>query len=238
MIKNKSTKLTYFWYYFYIKRILICYWKSVMIVLVGSQKGGCGKSTTAVNICAYLSSQEKDVVLVDADRQCTAANWAMDRAENPELPTVHCVQKYENIRETLFDLDKRYEYVVVDAAGRDSRELRTGMTAANILIVPFRPSQPDLDTLPKMQEVIIQAQDLNPELRVFGLLTMVPSNPMIHEKQEAKECLKDYPEIELLSTVVGDRKAYRDAMSEGVGVVEMNNSKAKAEIQLLAQEIF
>ncbi|NYZ70499.1 cobyrinic acid ac-diamide synthase, partial [Endozoicomonas sp. SM1973] len=50
--------------------------------------------------------------------------------------------------------------------------------------------------------------------------------------------LKDYPEIELLSTVVGDRKAYRDAMSDGVGVVEMSNSKAKAEIQLLAQEIF
>ncbi|WP_331283457.1 hypothetical protein [Pantoea sp. LMR881] len=32
---------------------------------------------------------------------------------------------------------KRYEIVVVDTAGRDSRELRTGMTAADILLVPF-----------------------------------------------------------------------------------------------------
>lgn len=38
MIEIKSTKLTYFWYYFYIKRILIFYWKGIMIVLVGSQK--------------------------------------------------------------------------------------------------------------------------------------------------------------------------------------------------------
>ena len=118
-----------------------------MIILIGSQKGGCGKSTTAINICVNLAINKSDVVLVDADRQCTSANWAMDRANKPDLPKVHCIQKYENIRDTLIDLDKRYEYVVVDAAGRDSRELRTGMTAANLLIIPFRPSQPDLDTL-------------------------------------------------------------------------------------------
>ncbi|MGZ4038736.1 MAG: ParA family protein, partial [Bacteroidia bacterium] len=41
-----------------------------MIILIGSQKGGYGKSTTAVNICADLANQGHDVVLVDADRQC------------------------------------------------------------------------------------------------------------------------------------------------------------------------
>ena len=70
-----------------------------MIVLVGSQKGGCGKSTTAVNISVVLAHLKNDVVLVDSDRQCTSANWAADRDANPELPIVHCVQKYENIRE-------------------------------------------------------------------------------------------------------------------------------------------
>ena len=210
-----------------------------MIVLIGSQKGGCGKSTTAVNICAQLAKNGHDVVLVDADRQCTAANWAMDRADNQALPTVHCVQKYENIRDTLLDLDKRYEYVIVDAAGRDSRELRTGMTAAHVLIVPFRPSQPDLDTLPKMQEVIIQAKDLNPELVVHGILTMAPTNPVVNEVAEAYEYLKDYPEIQLLDTaIIRDRKVYRDAMSEGMGVIEMRNPKAADEIESLVREVF
>lgn len=209
-----------------------------MIVLIGSQKGGCGKSTTAVNLCAELAQKGLDVVLVDADRQCTAANWAMDRASNSTLPTVHCVQKYENIRETLLDLDKRYEYVVVDAAGRDSRELRTGMTAANVLLVPFRPSQPDLDTLPNLREIITQAKDLNSGLKVYGLITMAPTNPVIHEADEAKEYLQDYPEIQLLNTIIRDRKVYRDAMSEGMGVIEMDNPKAADEIRGLMGEIF
>lgn len=208
-----------------------------MIILVGSQKGGCGKSTTAVNICAYLAGKGLDVVLVDADRQSTAANWAMDRSANNELPTVHCVQKYENIRDTLFDLGKRYRYVIVDAAGRDSRELRTGMTVTNVLLVPFRPSQPDLDTLSNLREIIIQAKDLNPSLSVFGLITMAPTNPLIHESDEAKEYLQDYPEINLLGTIIRDRKVYRDAMSEGLGVVEMSNLKAAGEIDSLMQEI-
>ena len=209
-----------------------------MIILIGSQKGGCGKSTTAVNICADLAEKGKDVVLVDADRQCTAANWALDRSSNDNLAIVHCVQKYENIRDTLIDLDKRYEYVVVDAAGRDSRELRTGMTAAHILLVPFRPSQPDLDTLPNLREIIVTAKDLNPELVVYGLITMAPTNPVINETEEAKEYLQDYPEINLLHTIIRDRKVYRDAMSDGLGVVEMTNPKATEEIQGLIKEVF
>ena len=66
---------------------------------------------------------------------------------------------------------------------------------------------------------------------------MAPSNPMVNESKEAKEYLGDYPEITLLKTIIRDRKVYRDAMSEGLGVTEMNNAKAKAEIQLLVDEI-
>ena len=66
-----------------------------MIALIGSQKGGCGKSTTAVNLSAALASKGHDVALVDSDRLSTAASWVLDRTENNQLPVVHCVQKYE-----------------------------------------------------------------------------------------------------------------------------------------------
>lgn len=208
-----------------------------MIILIGSQKGGCGKSTTAVNISAALAVNGADVVLVDSDRQSTAAHWANDRAEKTDLPKVHIIQKYDNIRDTLLDLNNRYQYVIVDAAGRDSRELRTGMTAAHCLIIPFRPSQPDLDTLPIMQQLIIQAKDLNPDLKVYGLITMSPTNPIIQESKQASDYLTDFSEIVLLKSFISDRKIYRDCMSEGLGVIEMNNVKAKLEIKALLQEV-
>lgn len=208
-----------------------------MIILIGSQKGGCGKSTTAANICAELARQGKDVMLVDADRQGTASNWISDRNQNASLTKIHSIQKFDNIHETLSDLSKRYEYVVVDSAGRDSRELRTGMSAADVLIVPFRPSQPDLDTLPALQDIITMALDLNPKLRVKALLTMAPTNPIVNETQDAKTYLTDYPVLQLVNTIIRDRKIYRDCMSEGKGVVEMDNGKARGEIQCLVQEI-
>lgn len=208
-----------------------------MIILIGSQKGGCGKSTTAINISAALANKGKDVILVDADRQPTSANWSLDRNENKDLLAIQCVQKYENIKETLIDLNNRYQYVIVDTSGRDSRELRTAMLACDLMIIPFKPSQPDLDTLPKLQEVIQQAKDINEKLKVKALLTMCPTNPVINEKKEAEEYLKEYPEISLLNSSICERKIYRDSMSSGKGVVELDNQKAKDEINKLTNEV-
>lgn len=208
-----------------------------MIILVGSQKGGCGKSTLAINIAAYLAKEGKDTMLVDADPQPTSANWCADRAENSDLPVVHCIQKYDNIRKTLMDLDQRYGFVIVDAQGRDSRELRTGMTAADILVIPFIPSQADLDTIPYLQEVITQAKDMNPELVVRGVLSKAPTNPSINEVAEARDYLREYPDIHVMNSVIRERKVYRDCLSEGVGVVEKTGNKAAAEIQLFMQEL-
>ena len=207
-----------------------------MIILIGSQKGGCGKSTLAINLSAELVRLGKDVCLVDADRQETSNRWAQDRSES-NYPMVHCVVQYENIKPTLKDLGKRYEYVIVDVAGRDSRELRTGMLAADILLTPFRPSQPDLDTLPHLARVVNEAQDLNPDLICKAVLTLAPSNPQVHEAEEAREYLADFPEFELCKTIIRDRKAYRDSISEGAGVVDWKDNKAKAEVQLLVQEV-
>ena len=209
-----------------------------MIVLIGSQKGGCGKSTIAVNVATELARSGHDVVLVDSDRQSTAATWAQDREEFDDLPRVSCVQKYENISSTLLDLNTRYDYVVVDAAARDSRELRTGMAVADLLLVPFRPSQPDLDTLSHLSDVITAARDLNDKLAVHALLTMVPTNPQIREVQEAREYMSNYPAIAPLNAMIRDRKIYRDAMAAGRGVSEMKNPKARQELHQLMKELF
>ncbi len=208
-----------------------------MIILIGSQKGGCGKSTIAVNIAAALALKGKDVFLLDADPQSSSMRWAQDRLDIEVQPHIPHAQSSGNIHQTLKDLAGKYEYVIADTAGRDSRELRTGMTVADILISPARPSQYDLDTLPHLAEVYSQAKDLNPKLAGYLVLNLCPTNPVIKEVAAAKEFLADYPEFKLANTLVYDRKAYRDAISEGKSVLEWTDAKAKHEIETLVEEI-
>ena len=123
-----------------------------MILLLGSQKGGCGKSTLATNIAAALA-HKSDVVLLDADTQGTSSTWAQDR-EDLDVPVVYSFQKFGDIDHAVKDLAGLYDHVVIDAIGRDSKELRSGLAVADVVLCPFRPSQADVDTAEHLAEVV------------------------------------------------------------------------------------
>lgn len=207
------------------------------IVLIGGEKGGTGKSTIATNLAVYLTLEGHDVMLLDADPQATSSKW-VERRNEAGLPEVHCAQKLGDIFKTARDLATRYTHVIIDAGGRDSRELRTGMVAADRMYVPLRASQPDLETLPNIDELITLAKGMNPNLIAHALLSITPSNQLIREVDDARELLKRFSALGLCTNAITDRKVYRDAIIEGRGVVEMKNGQATAEIQLLAAEIY
>lgn len=210
-----------------------------MKLLIGGEKGGSGKSTAATNLAVYLAHEGVDVVLVDADPQATSAQFIERRNEDfPDLPKVHCVQRSGDVAATVRDLTERYQVVIIDAGGRDSRELRSAMVVANILLTPIRASQADLETLPHVNELVSLARSLNPQLEAYALLSMAPANPMIREVAEAKAMIEQFDQLKLADSIIRDRKVYRDALADGKGVVEMQNSQAKTEIQLLGQEFF
>ncbi len=209
-----------------------------MILLIGAEKGGVGKSTFATNLAVHLASEDVDVILVDTDSQATCARFVERRTEAGIQPAVHCVQRTGDVSAALRDLGRRYQVVIADAGGRDSKELRTAAAVADLMLVPTRASQADLETLPKVNELVGLARALNPDLQAYAVLSMAPTNPVIREVEDAQELLAEFDELKLASTVVRDRKVFRDALLGGKGVVEMDNGQAKAEIQLLADEFF
>ena len=209
-----------------------------MILLLGGEKGGTGKSTLATNLAVWLANRDKDVILIDTDRQRTSSHFVDRRNERGDLSRIHCAEKYGNVFDTVKDLSERYEHVLVDAGGRDSEELRTAMVAAHRLYVPLKASQPDLETSVHMNELVKLARGLNPRLDANLVISMGATHPAVHEDQEAAELLEELPEFRLSQVVIRERKVYRDAMAEGKGVVEMDNEKAAVEINRLASEIF
>jgi len=208
-----------------------------MIVLVGIEKGGTGKSTIATNLAAWLAKQGRDVLIVDTDKQATSANWATERRSHPKLPRVHCTQRYGQIYEDLRDYASRYDEVVVDAGGRDSEELRQAMTATNVLISPLRPTQADLWTVSHLAKLVKMARAYNPQLTSHIVMNATSTNWRVTKSNQARELIGQFEQLEL-KAVVHQREVFDDAMSTGRGVVELNNPKARAEIEALAKGIY
>lgn len=210
-----------------------------MIVLVGGEKGGTGKSTLAVNLCAWLAGAGRDVLLLDADRQSTSSNWAAERQQRADCPPVHCVQRYGNLFHAVQDLRTRYQDIVIDAGGRDSEELRSAMVLADKLYSPAKASQSDLWTIDHLAKLVELAHGFNPRLEARILISMAPTNPRINEERDAAEMLSEFSDrLRLSGCLTRERKAYRDAMREGKGVTELTDAKARHEIEAIAQEIY
>ena len=128
-----------------------------MIVLIGGEKGGTGKTTIATNLAQMRAARGRDVLLVDTDKQESASAWAGLRAEEGIEPTITAVQKLgKNITRDLLDLAKRYDDLVIDAGGRDSFELRAALVAAEQIFIPVQASQFDVWTLGNMAELVEQ----------------------------------------------------------------------------------
>lgn len=209
-----------------------------MILLVGGEKGGTGKSTLATNIAVWLARNNQDTLLLDTDPQGSASGWAATRIELDDLPPVHSVQKTGDVFTAVKDLSARYDQVIIDAGGRDSRELRSAMLAAERMIVPIKPSQFDLWTVDRLDELIQQALAFNHVLKTIAVVSMAPTHHQIKETDDAREMLAEFEHLHLSDCVICDRKVYRDAIIEGRGVLEMSNRKAIDEVENLAQEVY
>ncbi|MBT1633232.1 AAA family ATPase [Curtobacterium flaccumfaciens] len=212
-----------------------------MITLVAGLKGGPGKSTVALNVGAALAHQGKSVILVDADKQRSLSKWHARRVDAGVEPAMTLVEKRGNVHAALRDLDKLYDHVIVDVAGDDNQEMRTAMTAADLMVVVLRASQFDVETLEEFDEVIAQARDFNPNLDVRSLLSQAPTNHNETETEDVSDFIVEYPQIKPLETVLYSRKAYRDAIAPGLAVIELPPSRAKqaqAEIQELTAEVY
>lgn len=209
-----------------------------MILLIGNHKGGVGKSTLTINLATTFQQQGKNVTIVEADPSIrTASRWADDRDELGH-GSIMTLRKEGRLGPTLSELNDSYDVVLVDTAGKDSKELRSAMVVADLMLIPARPAQADLDATVDLMQMIDEAQDMNPSLIPLIVISQASTHSMSSDAQEAKSYLEQAaPSANLADVVIHHRKAYQVALAAGKAVTEGADSKAKAEIQLLAQEI-
>lgn len=212
-----------------------------MIVIIGGEKGGTGKTTIATNLAALHVSRQNELLLIDTDKQGSASSWAAARDMDETRVRVASIQKFgKGIINDIRDLNRKFPDIIVDAGGRDSIELRAAMTVADALYIPIQASQFDVWTIGNMESIVQQAQAFNDKLRAYVVFNRASTNPNVHEIEEAKEILTEFGLLQVTQSALSDRIAYRKAAKSGLSVVELSPTDAKAanEITSLYSEIF
>jgi chromosome partitioning protein len=206
------------------------------VIAVINQKGGSGKSTTAIHLACWLRNQGKPLLLVDADAQQSSSHW-MQGMEKP----ISCLvmQSPDDLLEKLPELATRYEYLIVDGPASLSETTRSILFRSDLAIVPCQPTGVDLRSASDAMRLIKQAQSVRggmPKAAVF-LSRAVKGTRL---KEEAIFLLGQTPGVALLKTVIHQKQAIADTSGQSATVWELGTrpaSESAREYERLFKEI-
>lgn len=211
------------------------------IIMFGSDKGGVGKTTTALNLAVYLTSKGQKIVLVKTDKNADLNRWKHRRAENG-LSDIPVVEAYEDIRPELRRLAGLADHVIVDCAGYDNREYRYGLLAADIFITPLKASSHlETDTLESISATVSRAMNENNAIRPYALFTRIKPNKNPARIAMVKRLKEENDVLRPLKNYISELDVFEECINAGAGVHDAEKAsslgKAKAQIELIAQEL-
>ena len=200
------------------------------------QKGGTGKTTTAIAVASELVARGRKVLLVDADPQGSSSTWASVGAEAGQpIPTTIRMGEHMHRAGQLDALAKPYEFVVIDTPPRHGEAMRSALVVADVAVLPCGPSAVDAWALASSLEVLSQARMARPELKACVLVTRKVARTAIGES--AREVLSSSG-LPVLGTELGFRVAYQEGLAAGLGPAQYApGSSAAAEVTVLVDEL-
>ena len=141
---------------------------SAHVVVLGNEKGGSGKSTTALHIAVALLKAGQRVATIDLDcRQQSFTRyirnrraWASRTGLDLELPVHNCIKlgetmqiaddkssEFQQFMEAVSAVERTFDFIVIDTPGSDSYLMRLAHSMADTLVTPINDSFLDFDVL-------------------------------------------------------------------------------------------
>lgn len=155
---------------------------SAHVIVLGNEKGGSGKSTTAFHLAIYLLYQGFRVATLDVDsRQQTLTNYVLNRrkwAQGHDLEVPHPIHyhlpmtrsdsirenhnlEFDLFRQAVSEVESEVDFLVIDTPGFDTNLTRLAHSLADTLITPINDSLIDMDVLARIDPVTGETRELS-----------------------------------------------------------------------------
>jgi len=187
-----------------------------MVTVVGSLKGGSGKSTVTFNLAVWLAMAEVDVLVIDCDPQATLSDVSEVRAEEGFDPVI----KVKDASALDSDSIGRAGETLIDIGTASMDNVRKALTLADRIVVPVPPSQADIwSTQRFIQYIQSVTGDKTPE--ILGFINRGDTHHAVRETNEAAAALVSLPGIRFIKPRLSQRTVFRRSFSEGLAVFEL-----------------
>lgn len=204
------------------------------IIAVMNEKGGAGKSTLSIALACALHREDQRVVLIDSDPQGSARDWRESAGESADLPPVVGLDKPESIKEGLKAF-AGMDWLVIDTPARAAKASASIIHASDFVLIPLQPSAMDVWGASAIVDMVNSYKEMGGQIHAgFVASRLRPGTKLGGDILKGE--WNDYG-IEQLQTTIGDREAYKKAISEGKSIFETTDASAKGEIDCLLEEI-
>jgi chromosome partitioning protein len=201
------------------------------IITVANSKGGSGKTTIATNLAVEFAHDGYKILLVDADPQGSSMNFRKVR-KSDDIKAIAFIESTLDVDLQGFDFD----YIIVDVGGADTGVFRSAMLAADLVLIPTRPSQLDVWETKKTVDTLEKCRMRKDIVGRFVLNQVIPNTNINASTVEALTYFED--KVPLSKNTLGMRVSFEECISFGQGVSEYESKgKARYEIQGLYSEI-
>ena len=193
-------------------------------ITFATQKGGPGKSTLAIGLAVAAMELGERVCLFDTDRQGTIANWRRRRS-SPD-PVVEWVgDGYELERSLRRTASRGCTLAIIDTPGTNDMSITTAIRAADLCLIPARPSVADIEAT---HPTLFMIRKLGANFAF--VLNQAPAHD--RRPSEAAAALNRLGVLALPYIV--ERNDHQDALAFGLAVSEFAPAgKAAAELRAL-----
>ena len=207
-----------------------------MIVALLNQKGGVGKTTLSLHLAGVLARRGARVLLVDADPQASALDWAETRdREGLERRFGVVALPRETLHRETPELARSVDHLIIDGPPRVAGIARSALLAADLVLIPAQPSPLDGWATAEMLRQLGEARVFRPMLPARFILNRCAARTLI--ARDIAAALDD-ADPKRLATTIGQRVAFADAARTGRLVDELDSAApAIREVEAFASEV-